>query len=213
MKWYLKVIKQCLNFNGRARRREYWMFVLYSIILASVALILDHVLGITIDDLGFGPLFGLGILAFLIPGLAVATRRLHDVGKSGRMIFIVFIPAIGAIWLLVLLLMDGESAENKYGANPKNIAITDSTTEELIFIYIILAFINRSFNAIGPKIRNEDHYYLFQLIDESLTVLYAIIPLTLAMLIRNRLIQIIALILSGLLFLFRVYVLVKPYIK
>ncbi|MCH7408931.1 DUF805 domain-containing protein [Belliella sp. DSM 111904] len=81
--WYLKVLKQYADFTGRARRTEYWMFALFNIIFASVAMILDNVLGIAVQSVGYGPLYGLYVLALFILGLAVAVRRLHDVGKSG----------------------------------------------------------------------------------------------------------------------------------
>ena len=122
MNWYLKVLKQYADFNGRARRKEYWMFVLFNIIFAIVAVILDNILGIAIEGIGYGPLYGLYTLAVLIPGLAVAVRRLHDIGKSGWMILIALIPLVGGIWLLVLLVTDSNPGENQYGQNPKEIS-------------------------------------------------------------------------------------------
>lgn len=119
MNWYLKVLKQYADFNGRARRKEYWMFVLFNIIFSIVAMILDNILGIAIGGIGYGLLYGLYVLAVLIPSIAVAVRRLHDIGKSGWMILISLIPLIGAIWLLVLLVTDSNSGENEYGPNPK----------------------------------------------------------------------------------------------
>ena len=118
MNWYLKVLKQYGDFNGRARRKEYWMFALFNIIFVIVAGILDNILGITIEGVG-GLLYVLYSLAVFIPALAVITRRLHDVGKSGWMILISLIPLIGAIWLFVLLVTDSNSGENQYGLNPK----------------------------------------------------------------------------------------------
>ncbi len=123
MNWYLKVLKQYDDFSGRARRKEYWMFVLFNMIFAIVAMILDNVLGIAMEGIGYGPLYGLYVLAMLIPGLAVAVRRLHDVGKSGWMILIVLIPLIGAIWLLVLMVTDSNPGENQYGQNPKEATV------------------------------------------------------------------------------------------
>lgn len=123
MNWYLKVLKQYADFNGRARRKEYWMFVLFNMIFAIVAMILDNVLGIAMKEIGYGPLYGLYVLAVLIPGLAVAVRRLHDVGKSGWMYLIAFIPLIGAIWLLVLFCTDSQQGSNKWGDNPKEVDI------------------------------------------------------------------------------------------
>ncbi len=122
MNWYLKVLKQYADFNGRARRKEYWMFVLFNTIFSILAMALDNVLGIAIEAVGYGPLYGLYVLTVLIPGLAVLTRRLHDIGKSGWMILIALIPLIGAIWLLVLMVTDSNPGENRYGTNPKEVA-------------------------------------------------------------------------------------------
>lgn len=121
MNWYLKVMKQYADFDGRARRTEYWMFVLFNMIFSVVAVVLDNVLGIAMEGIGYGPLYGLYVLAMIIPSLAVAVRRLHDTGKSGWMLLIALIPIIGSIWLLVLYATDGNLGENKYGSNPKEI--------------------------------------------------------------------------------------------
>jgi uncharacterized membrane protein YhaH (DUF805 family) len=122
MNWYLKVLKQYADFSGRARRKEYWMFVLFHTIFAIVAMILDKVLGIAMEGIGYGPLYGIYVLAMLIPGLAVGVRRLHDVGKSGWMFLIALIPLVGAIWLLVLFCTDSQLENNKWGQNPKEIS-------------------------------------------------------------------------------------------
>ena len=119
MNWYLKALSQYADFSGRARRKEYWMFVLFNMIFAIVAMILDNVLGIAIEGVGYGPLYGLYAIAMFIPGIAVLIRRLHDVGKSGWMLFILFIPLVGVIWLLILLCSDSQIEENKWGQNPK----------------------------------------------------------------------------------------------
>jgi uncharacterized membrane protein YhaH (DUF805 family) len=86
-----------------------------------MAVILDNLLGITIEDTGIGPLYFISILAMIIPGLAVTVRRLHDVGKSGWFYFIVLIPIVGSIWILVLMVTDGQPGKNQYGKNPKGI--------------------------------------------------------------------------------------------
>ena len=119
MEWYLKVLRQYADFKGRARRKEYWMFILFNIIFSFVAIILDNALGLAIEGMGYGPLYGLYQLAIIIPSLAVAVRRLHDTGKSGWMILISLIPLVGAIWLLVLLVTDSGPGVNQYGENPK----------------------------------------------------------------------------------------------
>ena len=119
MNWYLKVLKQYADFKGRARRTEYWMFTLFNVIFGVVAIILDNVLGLAFPLVGYGPLYLLYMFSMLIPSLAVTVRRLHDIGKSGFMFFIVLIPIIGAIWMLILLVTDSQSGANKWGANPK----------------------------------------------------------------------------------------------
>ena len=119
MNYYLKVLQNYATFSGRARRSEYWYFVLFNMIFAIVAVVLDNVIGTAIEGVGYGPIYGLYVLAVFLPGLAVAVRRLHDVGKSGWMFFIVLIPLIGAIWLLVLFCTDSQQGTNKWGANPK----------------------------------------------------------------------------------------------
>jgi len=119
MSWYVKVLKNYAVFSGRARRKEYWMFVLFNFIFCIIAMILDNILGLAFENVGYGPIYLLYCLAVFIPGLAVSVRRLHDIGKSGWFILISLIPFIGPIWLLVLMCTDSEPGENDYGPNPK----------------------------------------------------------------------------------------------
>ena len=123
MNWYLKVLKQYADFSGRARRKEYWMYTLFNALFAVAAMVIDNVLGISFEiqgqSMGYGYVYLLYILVVLIPGLAVAVRRLHDVGKSGWFFLIALIPLIGGIWLLILFCTDGDSQTNKWGDNPK----------------------------------------------------------------------------------------------
>ena len=67
----------------------------------------------------FGQYIGYGLAVF-VPGLAVAIRRLHDIGKSGWYYLLFIIPIIGPIWLIILFVTEGEQGDNKYGPNPKN---------------------------------------------------------------------------------------------
>lgn len=126
MKWYLKVLKEYTTFSGRARRSEYWFFVLFNLIFAIIAMVIDNILGTKFEigsqSLPYGYIYLLYVLAVFIPGLAVLVRRLHDVGKSGWWFLICLIPIVGWIWILVLLFTDSNSGENKYGANPKIVA-------------------------------------------------------------------------------------------
>lgn len=119
MNWYLKVLRQYGDFKGRARRMEYWMFVLFNVFISIILLIIDNLVGIAFEDIDYGPLYLTYCLFIIMPSLAVAVRRLHDSGRSGWWILISLIPFLGGIWLLVLLLMDSDPGDNKYGPNPK----------------------------------------------------------------------------------------------
>lgn len=112
MEWFIKCMHQYADFKGRARRREYWMFYLFNALFAVGAGFIDGMCDITLFSVVYS-------LAVLVPGLAVCVRRLHDVGKSGWMYFIAFIPLVGAIWLLVLFCTDSQPCDNQWGPNPK----------------------------------------------------------------------------------------------
>lgn len=114
MEHFLSVVKQYVNFNGRARRQEYWMYYLFYMIFYVVLAVIDGVLG-----LGFlAPLF---TLALLLPTISVAARRLHDTGRSGWWQLIALIPLIGLLVLIYFLVLDSTPGENQYGPNPKGL--------------------------------------------------------------------------------------------
>lgn len=118
MEYFLHALKNYAMFSGRARRKEYWMFILFQILFGVAAFILDNLLGTTIGG-SSGVIYSLYSLALLIPGLAVAVRRLHDVGKSGWFMLIILIPLVGVVWLLVLECTEGTPGDNEYGPDPK----------------------------------------------------------------------------------------------
>ena len=126
--WWKKVVlDNYANFEGRARRSEYWYFVLMNIVIMIVPII--FIMINATSDNGEGPLFFLGIgiigvvgLALFLPSLAVAVRRLHDTGKSGWWYLIGIIPIvsyIGGLVLFVFYLSDSQAGNNKWGPNPK----------------------------------------------------------------------------------------------
>ncbi len=119
MNWFLKVVKNYAVFSGRARRKEYWMYILFYVIFCIIAAILDNILGTAIKGIGYGLIYCLFVLAMLLPSLGVSVRRLHDTGRSGWMILVGLIPIIGGIWLLILMLLDSNPGENRFGACPK----------------------------------------------------------------------------------------------
>ena len=119
MYWYLEVLKNYADFNGRATRKEYWYFALFNIIVSIALAVIDGVTGTFSAKAGMGMLGGLYMLGVLIPGLAVSVRRLHDTDRNGWWLLIALIPVIGAIVLLVFMVQDGKLGENYYGPNPK----------------------------------------------------------------------------------------------
>lgn len=114
---YLEVLKKYAVFDGRARRREYWMFVLFNIIVSIVLGVLDGILGLKSQQ-GAGVLGGLYSLAVIIPSIAVGVRRLHDTGRSGWMMLVGLIPCLGGLILLYWMILDS-GPDNEYGPNPK----------------------------------------------------------------------------------------------
>ena len=139
MNWYVEVLRKYAVFSGRSRRREYWLFTLFSSIIAAVLDYLDRFLSspmIPISGFGTPPnalgpaapgstVIAIGLLgvlyslALLVPSLAVSVRRLHDLGRSGWWLLIGLVPVIGIIVLTVFALQDSEPGENAYGPNPK----------------------------------------------------------------------------------------------
>ena len=110
MNWYLEALKKYAVFSDRARRKEYWYFVLFNII---IGLVLGYISPRSILSLLYS-------LAVLLPWNGVNVRRLHDTGRSGWWLLISFVPIVGPIVLLVFMVQDSAADENQYGPNPKN---------------------------------------------------------------------------------------------
>ena len=120
MNWYIDALKNYANFQGRARRKAYWMFALFNIIAIVVLIFIEGLIGLRSEG-GLGALAGLYLLAVTIPSLALSVRRLHDIGKSGFWFFIQLVPLIGGIWFLILTVKDSQPGTNQYGPNPKGV--------------------------------------------------------------------------------------------
>jgi uncharacterized membrane protein YhaH (DUF805 family) len=105
MKWYLKVLKNYAVFNGRARRKEYWMFILINTLLSYLLIFID----MSAQTVYLNTIYS---LAVLVPSIAVTARRMHDVGKSG---WFMLIP----IYNFILAVTTGDEGDNEYGSDPK----------------------------------------------------------------------------------------------
>lgn len=116
MEYFLLAFKRTFDFKGRARRKEYWMFILLIVIFLFIIGFISDIIG----DEAFGYLLGTYIIIIIIPVISVTVRRLHDTNRSGSYIFIRFIPFIGNLWLLSLMCQKGDPYKNKYGPDPKN---------------------------------------------------------------------------------------------
>ena len=116
MNWYIGCWKKYVEFSGRARRREFWLFFLFNILAGIVAGVLDLVLGT-------GRMLNSAYsLAAFLPGLAVSIRRLHDTDRSGWWYLLAFLPIVGWIVLFVFDCLDSTPGDNRFGPNPKGAA-------------------------------------------------------------------------------------------
>ena len=121
------VIRNFLNFSDRASRSEYWWFQLFFFVALAIADSIDEMIS-TIHD-GPGDIFGtIVFLGLIIPNLAVTVRRFHDIGYSGWYILLVFIPCLGSIIglvIIVLMMVDGQPQINDYGTVPTNTIVRE----------------------------------------------------------------------------------------
>jgi uncharacterized membrane protein YhaH (DUF805 family) len=112
MEWFTSAVKQYANFDGRAHRTAFWMYVLFYLIFYVLAMALDGLVGTMI----FSSIYS---LALLLPSISVCTRRLHDTGRSGWWQLLLLIPLIGLIVIVIFTVQDSQPGDNQYGPNPK----------------------------------------------------------------------------------------------
>ncbi len=122
MNWFIAALTKYADFSGRARRSEYWYFLLFYILIDIGLTIIDEVTGAFSFGRHMGLLSGLFGLAMFIPMFSVAVRRLHDTNRSGWLLLLGLIPLIGTIILLVFMVQDSHQGENRFGPNPKEVA-------------------------------------------------------------------------------------------
>ena len=217
MEWYIKALRHYIDFNGRARRKEYWMFVLFNSIFAISAILLDNILGITFGrDIFYGPFYILyGLITFL-PNLAVAVRRLHDIGKSGWMFLINLIPIVGPIWFLVLMITDSDSGGNEFGRNPKTSEnspsenkpvrplsrrLDETSRDNLVLLVVIWILISEVFWIVVPRIYDQlfssSWYRPIRII---MNLIWGLVPVALAFSVKEKNKQLILFVLAGIYF-------------
>lgn len=105
MNWYMVVLQKYAEFDGRARRSEYWYFTLFNLIITIALMVIGNMIH-------FRYIYNLYSLAVLLPSIGVGIRRMHDVGKSG---WFILVP----IYNLILSATDSQPGDNEYGPNPK----------------------------------------------------------------------------------------------
>ena len=130
MEWMVLPYRRYFDFLGRSRRREYWMFLLFTLL---IQMVLEAVFGTRTGGVGptganfavsiqggpGGLISGLFALASFIPSLAVSIRRLHDQDRTGWLLLLVLIPFLGWFALLVLMCLEGTRGPNRFGSDPK----------------------------------------------------------------------------------------------
>jgi uncharacterized membrane protein YhaH (DUF805 family) len=115
MHWYLHALRNYANFSGRARRAEYWHFVLANIAFVLAFNLVDMLVRVLT---GTGPFVLLYALAVLVPAIAVSIRRLHDSDRSGWWLVLAIVPLVDLV-LVYFLVCDSDGGTNRYGRNPK----------------------------------------------------------------------------------------------
>lgn len=110
------------DFEGRARRKEYWMFYLFTVLgYLALSVLMTLASGVS-ETLGtvFGVLLFVLILGVVVPSIAVLVRRLHDTGRSGWWYLLSLIPLLGGLVVLYFLIQEGDAGPNEYGPDPKD---------------------------------------------------------------------------------------------
>jgi uncharacterized membrane protein YhaH (DUF805 family) len=121
--WFVAALKNYTNFHGRARRKEYWYFILINLLVLLALTAIEYSYKIKTFDVGFGNSMGLlsslYLLFIFLPTVAVTTRRLHDTNRSGWWQLLYLVPAIGVLVIFICTLEDSFPGSNQYGKNPR----------------------------------------------------------------------------------------------
>jgi uncharacterized membrane protein YhaH (DUF805 family) len=181
MEWYIHVLKKYAIFSGRARRSEYWYFILFNFLIALIISLLtllpagEKIFGII--SIGYS-------LVLIVPSFAVSIRRLHDTNRSGFSLLLFLIPLAGIIILIIYLTQDGTPEENQYGLNPKNENILTKNNKKqkrwlipliMLAIALVILFYYFGFKNLSSKEQfgifnmSNNNYYLNIVSNQSIS--------------------------------------------
>lgn len=219
--YFFQSLTNYAKFSGRSGRKEFLVFVLVVNIFYSIAAFLDILAGTSFSyetpnhgsrSLVIGYIYVVSVLFFIIPGIAVTVRRLHDVGKSGWMLLLLLLPIVGPVYIIVLLLTGSKYGENKYGENPKSNSAClnkiDNLTSDFILFLTICIWL---FNGIKWPIVNilVKNYTFdpsnFGLLSTTDSALFASLPFLFILIIKEKSKRRIAIALSIIMILYNIY--------
>lgn len=120
MRYYIKAFKNYLQTDGRAARKELWVFAIFQHLILACLAFLDGLFGLHPENINYGYLTLAYILISVCPGFCLIVRRLHDVGKSGGWVLAAFVPFLNLYLLYLLYFKRGSGVYNVYGPPPVN---------------------------------------------------------------------------------------------
>ncbi|MBD2810946.1 DUF805 domain-containing protein [Xenorhabdus sp. Vera] len=117
MYWYLNVLKNYICFRGRAKRKEFWYFVLFQILAVLIISFLERLFAVANPEIYMGWFSAIYLLLTFLPALAVNARRLHDINCSAWWLLLHLIPFIGTVILLIFAALKGQAGSNRYSSD------------------------------------------------------------------------------------------------
>lgn len=119
----MNLILECVTskyakFDGRAGRKQFWLFMLAYFGAMMVIRALDGGMSMHDDLNGISALSVVFWLSMVLPYIAVSIRRLHDTNRSGWWFLIGLVPVIGLVWFFVLMVLSGTNGDNQFGPKP-----------------------------------------------------------------------------------------------
>ena len=115
MIWYARVFRKCFTFSGRSSKLEYMMFHLFNLMIMATVLMIDFLVSLLVPEFPYGIVTVIYMLFLVIPFLSASVRRMHDSGKGRWQLIFLFVPVINFIWIVDLILSEGEPYRNMHG--------------------------------------------------------------------------------------------------